>query len=64
MGKNIQDFFAGNTDSVIKNARPCTSEQDIKATIALNQKMQKAQSEFRSRSAMSRMAVENFVFTT
>lgn len=62
MDKDISKFFEEKT--CIKNSRPCTSEQDIKATIALNEKMQKAQSEFRSRSAMSRMAVENFVFTT
>ena len=64
MNESMQNPFARNPDSVIKNARPCTSEEDVKATIALNEKMRRAQDDFRSRSAMSKMAVRDFVFTT
>lgn len=64
MKKNFQNMFLGRSDTIIKDKRPCNSESEVKAAIALNEKMEKLQSQFRSKSILSKMTVQDFVFTT
>lgn len=61
--KNPLEMFF-KTETIIRDIRPCNSPEDIKATMELNEHMERVQAEFRSRSAMSKMAVRDFVFTT
>ncbi len=64
MDKNIQNLFGGGLDKIIKNQLPCNSEEDVRATNALNEKMVKLQSQLRMKLALSKVAAKEFVITT
>lgn len=42
---------------IVKNPRPCNSEEEIKATLEINEKMRKIERELRSKHAQSVMKV-------
>ena len=44
-------------NDIIKNPRPCNSEEEIKATLEINEKMRKVERELRSKQAQSVMKV-------
>lgn len=44
-------------NDIIKNPRPCNSDEEIKATLEINEKMRKVERELRSKQAQSVMKV-------
>ena len=61
MKKDFQNMFEC---SVVKNEHPCNSKEELSATIALNEKMKKLQSQFHAKSILSKIAAQEFVVTT
>ena len=55
-------IFERNLEGIVSNSHPCNNPEDIEATIAINMKMEKIESEFRSKSIMSKMATRDFVY--
>jgi hypothetical protein len=58
--QKITDFFSEK--NIVKDSRPCNTEEDIKATMEINRKMEIVEQEFRSRQAASLMKIKNFIF--
>lgn len=59
-----QNPFEGKLDDIISDNHPCDSEEEIKATIAINEEMEMVQSNSNAKKVMSKMAVKDFVFTS
>ena len=55
-------IFEKNLEGTVSNSHLCNNPKDVEATIAINKKMKKIESEFRSKSIMSKMATRDFVY--
>ena len=53
-----QQKILHNMEDIIKNSRPCTTEEDIRATLEINRKMLEVEDDFRRKCAASVMEVE------
>lgn len=54
--KKITVFFFEK--NIVKNSRPCNTEEEVKATMDINKKMKIAEQKFRSNQAASWMEIK------